>query len=54
MSYQNLLLEKKDGIAVVTVNRPEKLNALDDRTMDELDAVFTALGVGCRRAAASS
>ncbi len=44
MSYQNLLLEKKDGVAVVTVNRPDKRNALNDRTMDELDAVFTALG----------
>ena len=44
MSYQNLRLEQKDGIAIVTVNRPEKLNALDDRTMEELDRAFTALG----------
>jgi enoyl-CoA hydratase len=43
MSYQNLRIEKRDGIAVVTVNRPEKLNALDDRTMEELDGAFTAL-----------
>jgi len=43
MSYQNLRLEQKDGIAIVTVNRPEKLNALDDRTMEELDRAFTAL-----------
>ncbi len=43
MSYENLLLEKRDGVAVVTINRPEKLNALNDRTMAELDAVFTAL-----------
>jgi enoyl-CoA hydratase len=44
MSYENLRLEEKDGVAVVTVNRPDKLNALNDRTMAELDAVFTALG----------
>jgi enoyl-CoA hydratase len=44
MGYQNLLLEKRDGVAILTVNRPDKLNALDDRTMDELDAAFTALG----------
>src|SRR5215813_2021834 len=44
MEYRNLLVETRDGVAVVTVNRPEKLNALDDRTMEELDTVFGALG----------
>lgn len=44
MSYQNLLVETRDGIAVVTVNRPDKLNALDNRTMRELDQAFDALG----------
>ena len=44
MSYQNLLVEKKDGVAIVTVNRPDKLNALDDRTMESWTPVFTAFG----------
>jgi enoyl-CoA hydratase len=44
MGYQNLLAETRDGVAIVTINRPDKLNALNDRTMDELDAAFTALG----------
>ena len=43
MSYQNLLVETKDGVAFVTINRPDKLNALDDRTMEELDAAFGAI-----------
>jgi enoyl-CoA hydratase len=43
MGYENLQVERKDGVAVVTVSRPKKLNALNTRTIEELDAVFTAL-----------
>jgi enoyl-CoA hydratase len=41
MAYQNLLWEKKDGIGFITFNRPDRLNALNFRTMDDLDAVLT-------------
>ena len=44
MSYQNLKVETREGVAVVTVNRPDKLNALNDATVAELDAAFAALG----------
>jgi enoyl-CoA hydratase len=44
MDFQNLLVAKHDAVAIVTVNRPDKLNALDDRTMAELDAAFSELG----------
>jgi enoyl-CoA hydratase len=43
MAYQNLLLEIRDEIAIVTINRPDKLNALNDRTMEELEAAFDGL-----------
>ncbi len=38
--YENLLFEKKGNVAIVTVNRPEKLNALNDATITELGKVF--------------
>ncbi len=36
MAYTNLLLERDGGVAVVTINRPEKRNALNSDTIDEL------------------
>ncbi|MEO5509387.1 MAG: enoyl-CoA hydratase-related protein [Longimicrobiales bacterium] len=38
-----LTLEKSDGIATLSVNRPDKLNALNADTIRELDAAFHAL-----------
>jgi enoyl-CoA hydratase len=43
MTYQNLLLDVKDSIAVVTINRPDKLNALNKQTMEELNTIFFEL-----------
>jgi len=40
MSMENILLEKKNSIAYVTVNRPKVLNALNLATMEELRAAF--------------
>ena len=37
MSFQTLLYEVRDGIAIVTVNRPDKLNALNDAVIADLD-----------------
>ena len=40
MNFENILLEKKNSIAYVTVNRPKVLNALNMATMEELRAAF--------------
>jgi len=39
MDFQNLIFEKRDGIGIVTLNRPERLNALSQPLMDELASV---------------
>ena len=41
MNFENILLEKKNSIAYVTVNRPKVLNALNTATMEELRTAFT-------------
>lgn len=43
MNYKNLLLESEGTIAVVKINRPDKLNALNIETMGELKNLFTQL-----------
>ena len=41
MAYQYILSERLDGAALITLNRPEKLNALSFPLMEELDAALT-------------
>src|SRR5437868_186888 len=43
MSYENILFEKKNAIAYVTVNRPKVLNAPNMATMEELRQAFHAI-----------
>lgn len=40
MQFENIILEVRDGIAFLTVNRPKVLNALNDKTMEELKHAF--------------
>jgi enoyl-CoA hydratase len=43
MRYKNLLCEKTDGIEIVTVNRPETLNALNSEVFTELYEMFQTI-----------
>ena len=41
MAYENILYDKKDGIATITFNRPKVLNALNRKTVEELHHALT-------------
>ena len=40
MSYETLIVETADGVALIRFNRPEALNAFNDQLMDELTAAL--------------
>lgn len=42
--YETILFEQRDHIAIITVNRPEKLNALNHKVLDELYTAFKHCG----------
>ena len=43
MEYQSILLEREQGIATLTINRPQALNALNRATMADLSAAIEEL-----------
>ena len=43
MTFENLLIDRDGPVAVVTVNRPKVLNALNTQTLDELRRAILAL-----------
>ena len=44
MNYETVIVEQAEGIATITLNRPEKLNALNDTMGEELLKVLTDAG----------
>ncbi|HBI01328.1 MAG TPA: enoyl-CoA hydratase-related protein [Flavobacterium sp.] len=42
MNYENILIEKENGISTIIINRPTKLNALNKATIEELHHAFDA------------
>ena len=40
MSYQNITVEREDRLYIVTINRPDVMNALNPQTHAEMDRAF--------------
>ncbi len=40
MEFEDIIYEKKDGVARVTINRPKLLNAFRSKTLDEMAEAF--------------
>ena len=43
MNYKNIILEQKNGVAVIRLNRPEKLNGIDQLMCQELISATEAV-----------
>lgn len=43
MSYETILVDRNDGVGVVTLNRPEAMNAFNDQLMNELSEALLVL-----------
>jgi enoyl-CoA hydratase len=43
MNFENIIVSQKESIAIVTINRPTKLNALNIKTIEELHTAFSVL-----------
>ena len=47
-SYQNILFSVEENIATLTINRPSNLNALNQQTLEEIEAAVLSIGKDVR------
>lgn len=48
MAYENIRLETEDGIAILTIDRPKALNALNSKTLQEIESALNSLPATAR------
>ncbi len=51
MPYENILIERRGRVGLITLNRPKQLNALNDALMDELGEAMTEFDADAQVAA---
>ncbi|MFZ9189231.1 MAG: enoyl-CoA hydratase-related protein, partial [Algoriphagus sp.] len=44
-SYQTLVGQLEEGILIVTINRPDKMNALNKTVLEELEHAFAQIKI---------
>lgn len=42
MTYETILVEQRDAVTLITINRPQQLNALNSQVLADLSAAFAA------------
>lgn len=51
MAFETILVDREGAVGIITINRPDAMNALNDQVMDELAAALEDFeaddGVGC-------
>jgi hypothetical protein len=54
MTYEHILVDREDGVGLITLNRPEKLNAMNRQLSGELRDAVNELDAVTGSAASSS
>ena len=54
MAYETLLTEVDDAVAIITLNRPEQMNAFNNQLMDDLTSALDMFEADHAISAASS